>query len=308
MRVHAILTLAIMFHCNVGNAQWSSFKPITKQVLPPDQKEIDGQTVEDGKVVDKVIRVDWYGFTLEGETNVVKDRYQYPVADPTLAAEDKIVAVMGKSTTTAADVWSALRQTKENATISITIIRRQDGSDVEKRIRLYRANSAVLNALFNEEGYASPPYLTPGVVNAWGSVGSMSLKAIAIADDGTPVFSGEIHSLPVENVILTGWTIPKLNAGDKFKPPTISRDSGNKNPKAAGELAIYTGSCATPKEKIEGGSAFLHFPSSVIRRIQIPSPKPRAPRQSLFIIGIGTKSVVKVDGKELKVNVVVNME
>ena len=110
---HACVLLAAIFHCVNVHAQWSSFRPIDINVIPEDQRNMNEQTVVKGKIVPKEIRVDWYEFSLEGNTNEVKDLYQYPVADPTFAPGDRIVRIRTKDVGTAEEIMRELRATPD---------------------------------------------------------------------------------------------------------------------------------------------------------------------------------------------------
>ena len=109
MRVHALLTLAVLLWCNIGNAQWSHFRSVREELLPHDQRGFNDQTVEKGKVVPTEIRVDCYGFTLNVDSNEIEDVYQYPFADPTLASGYKIIKVRTRNVRDAAGIIRELR-------------------------------------------------------------------------------------------------------------------------------------------------------------------------------------------------------
>lgn len=317
MRVHAILTLAILLKCNTMNAQWSSFKAISREVIPEDQRNIDEQTLIKGKIAPKEIRVDWYGFTLDGDTNVIKDRFQYPVADPTVAAGDKIVSVRGKEVTNAAGIQKELRESPDKGTVFVQIVRTIEGKEKSVRLNLHRANSLVLHGILQGRIRARPPLLQSGDEGAWGETGGTSATVIAIADTGERILAGRVNEVKLENFIIRGWNTPESSdslrkknlpkkdwwngqnrkVGDSFGLPYAGKDKELKLHPQAAFIACGSGSSGHPKRDSKNGDGFLYDDSD---RYYID--------RSRLILGIGKNEVLTVDGKKLEVHVLVNME
>jgi membrane-associated protease RseP (regulator of RpoE activity) len=304
---HASAVLAALLTCDFAQAQWSSFRPVTIDLLPKDQRELDKQTVQDGKVVPKEIRVDWYGFQLRGTTNIVEHRYQYPVADPTLAPGDKIIRVRATEVSDAETVTAALRAAPDGNGIPI-IVERQNGDVMEAtKITLYRAHSITLNELFNGGISVRPPVPASDKPGAWGEVLDLSFSVVAISDDGEGIFRGYIkvptfsregrsattfRRVDVANAVLRGWNVAGLDVGESadFRPTQKAAENVTDN--GAQQLALKSGSSGMPGGKTNGGHGFLS------RRKNLSED---------FIIGIAPNETVQVDGKPLKVNVLINM-
>jgi membrane-associated protease RseP (regulator of RpoE activity) len=305
---HASAVLAALLACDFAQAQWSSFRPVTIDLLPKDQRELDKQTVQDGKVVPKEIRVDWYGFRLKGTTNIIEYRYQYPVADPTLAPGDKIIRVRATEVSDSESVLTALRASPDGNGIPIIVERDNEGVVETAKITVYRANSLTLNGLFNERISVRPPIPASDKPGAWGEVERLSFKVVAISDDGegifrgyikVPIFNGKsrepVSSRDVElaNTVLRGWNVAGLDVGEAATLKATQKAAENVTNNNAQQLVLKSGSNGMPGEKSNGGHGFLS------RRIDLSED---------FIIGIAPNETVQVDGKPLKVNVLINMK
>jgi|GEM_PF-2023834 len=301
-------TIILLVQCTHATAQWSSFKPVTKELIPRDQREINQQTVAEGNVIPKEIRVDWYGFTMKNGTNVVQDRYQYPVSDPVLATGDKIVRVRTTDVTDADQVTKALRESPDTDSVSISVERILDGTTKLVKITLYRANSILLNRLLNDDVGIQPPVPLSGKPGVWGEASSLSFKLVTIADNGEGIFrgsirvpelderrrrSGSVRGVHVEHAVLRGWNVAGLSVGDPAELYRCATNPDHVVPAEVPRLVMGTGSSGIPKEKTKGGIGFLSAGSIY---------KPN------LVIGIGENEILKVDGKDLQVNVLVNME
>lgn len=269
---HVSVLFVTLFHCLTVHAQWSSFKPVTLDVLPKDQREIDQQTVEDGKVVPKEVRVDWYGFTLRGGTNIVEDRYQYPVADPTLAPGDKIILVRTTEVTDADSVNAALRATPATGAIPISVLRQIQDAEEEIKVTLYRGDSSILRELLAKKIAARPPFPESGKRGTWGEVRLLEVTLRAIDDNGQGIFDATF-SIPrddrlrksskgpgtvrAENVLLRGWNLAGLSVGDRVTVPPIGYNKGQKITAEVIDMALQTGSSGIPNKRVLGGGGFL---------------------------------------------------
>lgn len=306
MRVFILLTLAVLMPASVASAQWSSFKPVTLDVIPRDQRNIDEQTIVKGKVAPKEIRVDWYGFDLKNGTNEVLNRYQYPVADPTLASGDKITRIRAIDVTDERSITSALRAASDAVSMPIVVERKVDDKIITQRVTLYRANSLILNALLQKQLNAAPPIPNSNKPGVWGQASHLNFKVVAITDDGEGIFSGFIivpkldadgrysgksTDVRIENTVLRGWAVSGLEVGEQ--PRFASRPASQPQQKLAEQLVQKAGSSGIPGEKVVGGSGFLRRSRDQAER---------------FVIGIGANETVEVDGKKLKVNVIFNVE
>lgn len=316
MKLQTILMLSILIKCHTLSAQWSSFKAISREIIPEDQRNIDEQTLIKGKIAPKEIRVDWYGFTLVGDTNVIKDRFQYPVADPTLAAGDRIVSVRGKEVTNAAGIQKELRESPDKGTVFVQVVRTIEGEEKSVRLNLHRASSLVLHGILQGRIRARPPLLQSGDEGAWGETGGASATVIAIADTGERILAGRVNEVKLENFIIRGWNtpessnslhknLPKKNwwngqnrkVGDSFGLPYAGKDKELKLHPQAALIACGTGSSGHPKQDSKNGDGFLYDDSD---RFYVD--------RNRLILGIGKNEVLNVDGKKLEVHVLVNME
>lgn len=301
---HASILFVTLVHCVTVHAQWSSFKPVTIADLPNDQRAIDQQTVKDGNVVPKAIRVDWYGFQLKGMSNIVEHRFQYPVADPTLAPGDKITRVRTTAVTDAKSVTAALRASPDGSAVPIIVERENRGIVEPIKITLYRADSITLNALFNDSIRVRPPVPASDKPGTWGEVLDLSFSVVAIADDGEAIFRGYIkvptfnsrgrdvdtfRRVDVTNAILRGWNVAGLDVGESADLKEIQKADAHE----AQQFVLKSGSSGIPGQKTSGGNGFL---------------SDRKKLSEEFIIGIAPNETVQVDGKPLKVNVLINMK
>jgi hypothetical protein len=301
MRFQIIVMLTVLGHCCVGNAQWSSFRSVREELLPDDQRDIDNQTVEKGKVVPKEIRVDWYGFTLEDDTNVVEDIFQYPVADPTLFPGDKIIKVRTRDVRNADEITRELRATPERGTIALTVSREVDGQLKPVKISLHRANSLILKGIFADSIRVCPPLLNTEKADSWGAVFDFGCRVVAIADNDERIFSGAFvpldgKSTRVENLVFRGWRIPDLDVGDELDLAERASDNGEEFQILKQKILLQSGSSGVPKQSADGGAGFLYAPDR------------RQLRGIRHIVGISKPEKIKVDAKDLEVHVVINMK
>ncbi len=301
MRFQIIFMLTVLGHCCVGNAQWSSFRSVKEELLPDDQRDFNGQTVEKGKVVPKEIRVDWYGFTLEDDTNVVEDIFTYPVAEPTLFPGDKIIKVRTRDVRNAPEIVRELRATPERGTVALTVSREGDGQSKQVKISLHRANSLILKGILAGNIRVCPPLLNPEKPDSWGAVFDFECRVVAIADNGESIFSGlfiplEGKSTRVENIVFRGWSIPDLDAGDELDLPTRATHNGEEFQVMKQRILFQSGSSGVPKQSADGGAGFLYDPDR------------RQLRGIRHIVGISKPEKIKIDAKDLEVHVVINMK
>jgi hypothetical protein len=304
---HACVLLAAIFHCVNVHAQWSSFRPIDINVIPEDQRNMNEQTVVKGKIVPKEIRVDWYGFSLEGNTNEVKDLYQYPVADPTFARRDRIVRIRTKDVGTAEEIMRELRATPDKGMIPVTVLRIIDGQKKNIRLALHRANSLILKGILDKSLSTGPPLLGDGNYGAWGEIERISAQATATADNGELVYTGSIEVgrrelIPLEHFVLRGWKQNNPFVGKSLNIPRYREDPDHETHPMAVELMNGTGSTGIPKKVADGGAGFV-FDSRKRFRVD-----PSRFSQFNYIVGVGKNESLTVDDKTLEVHVLVNME
>lgn len=302
MLPQSIAVIIALLHCGIAGAQWSSFKPVTEELIPEDQRDISEQTVVKGKVVPKEIRVDWYGFTLDGDTNIVEDRFQYPVADPTLAPGDKIIMIRTTEVSNAAQIDSELRNSPTKSPISITVEREIDGDTKPVKISLHRAKSLILNGLLDRSIRVQPSKLRSSEVGAWGSVFRMYWQAAAMAENGEVICHGTIDiegdnkHVSLQNIVLRGWDLQNSRIGQEVKVPLPGSDPQREPFPKAEAMALLSGSTGIPNEKSDGGTGFL-----------LGSKNNQAASFGYWV-GIGPREKLKLDGKDVEVHVLINME
>ena len=298
----SLAVIIALLQCGIAGAQWSSFKPVTEELIPEDQRDISEQTVVKGKVVPKEIRVDWYGFTLDGDTNIVEDRFQYPVADPTLAPGDKIIMIRTTEVSNAAQIDSELRNSPTKSPISITVEREIDGDTKPVKISLHRAKSLILNGLLDRKISVQPPMLRSSKEGTWGGVIGLSWQPTGMAENGEIICHVGINNeqdarvIALTNIVLRGWDLQNSRIGQEVKVPLPGSDPQREPFPKAEAMALLSGSTGIPNEKSDGGIGFLN------NRYQDPD------RKAKYIIGIGSKETLKLDGKDLEVRVLINME
>jgi hypothetical protein len=205
-------------------------------------------------------------------------------------------------------VTAALRATPDADAVPIVVERLTEGSVKTEKITLYRANSLVLSDLLKKKLSISPPFVQNDDAGVWGEARLLSFQLIAIADDGRGVFKGTINVVEskgrtrkatgetvvrVENVLLRGWDVSGMNVGEFAKLNTLGNTEDYEPSDEARQLVLKSGSSGSPGQKTPGGIGFLYPETRV---------KPR------YIFAIGQNETVHVDGKKLKVSVLINME
>ncbi|MBL8819943.1 MAG: hypothetical protein JNL58_28215 [Planctomyces sp.] len=186
---------------------WGSFKELSIELLPEDQRNIDSLTVKDGKATTKDVPIDFWGFTFKPDSLEVDEVFRYPIAEPPLMVGDRIIKVRSRAVDTSSTAIKILKSA--DSPIASAIVERTfpDGSVSQIRTRIHRANSIIFNRILKEELKPEPPRLKASGSWSWGYVDRLTITKIGTLDDGRDFYSvsaQELGKKPAQ-VILEGF-------------------------------------------------------------------------------------------------------